>query len=354
MPLMRRTIENGFELTGPIARGDWSTVEAHLAALGASATGPRAALPGAGRGDPPMRVAPHGGRGARRARASRARAASASAWCRRWARSTRATGAVSRGARRRATSSSASLFVNPAQFNDRRAISPAIRATRPRDAAIARGAGVECSSRPPPTRCTRRASTRGSSSARWPRSWRASAARAFPRRGDRLPQAVHHRRADRAYFGQKDAQQVAVVAQLVRDLDLPARDRARRADRARRRRPRALVAQRPPVAGRARRRALALPRALEAGPRPHAAGDDPVAAARAVLEAEPGLDGRLRRGRRLDGPTLVAAVRSGHPAHRQRPARRGRVDNRSAPDGGSAHDRRPRRQTLTAAPSSPR
>ena len=28
-PLMRRTIENGFELTGPIARGDWSTVEAH-------------------------------------------------------------------------------------------------------------------------------------------------------------------------------------------------------------------------------------------------------------------------------------------------------------------------------------
>src|SRR6184192_2087155 len=26
-PLMRRTIENGFELTGPIARGDWETVE---------------------------------------------------------------------------------------------------------------------------------------------------------------------------------------------------------------------------------------------------------------------------------------------------------------------------------------
>ena len=27
VPLMRRTIENGFELTGPIARGDWATVE---------------------------------------------------------------------------------------------------------------------------------------------------------------------------------------------------------------------------------------------------------------------------------------------------------------------------------------
>jgi predicted short-subunit dehydrogenase-like oxidoreductase (DUF2520 family) len=32
-PLMRRTIENGFELTGPIARGDWETVEAHREAI---------------------------------------------------------------------------------------------------------------------------------------------------------------------------------------------------------------------------------------------------------------------------------------------------------------------------------
>ena len=35
-PLMRRTIENGFELTGPIARGDWETVEAHRAAIRAT------------------------------------------------------------------------------------------------------------------------------------------------------------------------------------------------------------------------------------------------------------------------------------------------------------------------------
>ena len=32
-PLMRRTIENGFELTGPISRGDWETVAAHRAAI---------------------------------------------------------------------------------------------------------------------------------------------------------------------------------------------------------------------------------------------------------------------------------------------------------------------------------
>jgi predicted short-subunit dehydrogenase-like oxidoreductase (DUF2520 family) len=32
-PLMRRTMENGFELTGPISRGDWATVTAHRAAI---------------------------------------------------------------------------------------------------------------------------------------------------------------------------------------------------------------------------------------------------------------------------------------------------------------------------------
>src|ERR671928_1469619 len=33
VPLMRRTIDNGFELTGPIERGDWETVEAHRRAI---------------------------------------------------------------------------------------------------------------------------------------------------------------------------------------------------------------------------------------------------------------------------------------------------------------------------------
>jgi predicted short-subunit dehydrogenase-like oxidoreductase (DUF2520 family) len=33
VPLMRRVIENDFELTGPIERGDWETVEAHMAAI---------------------------------------------------------------------------------------------------------------------------------------------------------------------------------------------------------------------------------------------------------------------------------------------------------------------------------
>ena len=33
VPLMRGTIEHGFDLTGPIARGDWATVEAHKQAI---------------------------------------------------------------------------------------------------------------------------------------------------------------------------------------------------------------------------------------------------------------------------------------------------------------------------------
>jgi predicted short-subunit dehydrogenase-like oxidoreductase (DUF2520 family) len=36
VPLMTRTIENGFELTGPIERGDWETVENHRRAIRAA------------------------------------------------------------------------------------------------------------------------------------------------------------------------------------------------------------------------------------------------------------------------------------------------------------------------------
>ena len=33
LPLMRRTMENDFELTGPIARGDRETIDRHVAAI---------------------------------------------------------------------------------------------------------------------------------------------------------------------------------------------------------------------------------------------------------------------------------------------------------------------------------
>ena len=34
---MRRVIENGFQLTGPIERGDWETVERHRTAIAETA-----------------------------------------------------------------------------------------------------------------------------------------------------------------------------------------------------------------------------------------------------------------------------------------------------------------------------
>jgi len=39
VPLMTRTIENDFELTGPIQRGDWETVDRHLEAIRAREPG---------------------------------------------------------------------------------------------------------------------------------------------------------------------------------------------------------------------------------------------------------------------------------------------------------------------------
>jgi predicted short-subunit dehydrogenase-like oxidoreductase (DUF2520 family) len=32
-PLMRRTMDNGFDHTGPLVRGDWETVERHRRAI---------------------------------------------------------------------------------------------------------------------------------------------------------------------------------------------------------------------------------------------------------------------------------------------------------------------------------
>ena len=112
-----------------------------------------------------------------------------------------------------------------------------------------------------------------------------------------------------AYFGQKDAQQVAVVRRVVRDLDLGievvAVPTVRDDDGL------ALSSRNVFLAADERRLALALPRALTAGVGAHRSGEDPVAAARGVLDATPGLAVDYVAVADLDGPTLVAAVRVG-------------------------------------------
>jgi pantoate--beta-alanine ligase len=114
---------------------------------------------------------------------------------------------------------------------------------------------------------------------------------------------------DAAWFGQKDAQQVAVVRQVVRDLHLSLRIVAvptvRDGDGL------ALSSRNRFLSPEERRTALALPHALRAGAAAQATGADAAAAARAVLKAAPGLAIDYVAVADFDVPTLVAAVRVG-------------------------------------------
>ena len=110
-------------------------------------------------------------------------------------------------------------------------------------------------------------------------------------------------RPERAYFGQKDAQQLAVIRRLVRDLNVPVQIRAvqtvRDPDGL------ALSSRNGRLSAAEREQALGLPRALAS-----AAGDaDPVTAARSSLNGlEPEYVEVLDLG---DAKVLAAAIRVG-------------------------------------------
>jgi pantoate--beta-alanine ligase len=175
----------------------------------------------------------------------------------------------------------ASVFVNPSQFND-----PNDLAAYPRDEAhdaqIATEAGVDYLFAPsveemyPPGYAT----------------WIDVGGAAAGLEGDFRP--GHFRgvaticlklftivRPGLAFFGQKDAQQVAVIQQLVRDLQLDLEIRVvptvRASDGL------ALSSRNVRLSVAERERALKIPRALEAGAAAFRAGRDPVAAAREAL-----------------------------------------------------------------------
>lgn len=197
----------------------------------------------------------------------------------------------------------ATLFVNPAQFDE-----PADLAAYPRDeeadARTAEAAGVDVLFAPtadelyPPgfqTWVEVEQVSQGLEGAARPGHFRAVATVCL-----KLFNVV---RPTRAYFGQKDAQQAAVVRRLVRDLDLELEIRVlpivRDPDGL------ALSSRNGRLSPEERQQALALPRALEAGRSAHLEGADPVAAARAALN---GLQTDYVELLDLGGATVLAAA----------------------------------------------
>jgi pantoate--beta-alanine ligase len=194
-----------------------------------------------------------------------------------------------------------SLFVNPAQF------APGEDLTRyprdeERDARLAEGAGVDVLFAPaveelyPPGFGTwvDVESVGGEGAAR-PGHFRGVATVCL--------KLFNIARPDAAYFGQKDAQQAALLRRLIRDLNLGVELRVlptvRDTDGL------ALSSRNVYLAPPERERALALPRALDAGRAAHAEGSDPVAATRAGLN---GLEPEYVELVDLDGATVLAAA----------------------------------------------
>ena len=117
-------------------------------------------------------------------------------------------------------------------------------------------------------------------------------------------------RPQRAYFGQKDAQQAALVQQLVRDLAVPLEIRVvptvREEDGL------ALSSRNAYLTADEREAARALPRALQAGAEAHEHGGNAARVARLRLAEEPRLAAEYVEVERLNGRTyLLAAVRAG-------------------------------------------
>ncbi len=110
-------------------------------------------------------------------------------------------------------------------------------------------------------------------------------------------------RPDVAFFGQKDAQQAAVLRRMLRDLNLPVHLRVlptvRDADGL------ALSSRNAYLSDDERAQALALPRALDAGRSAFEQGSDPISAARAALN---GLAPDYVEVVDLDGAKVLAAA----------------------------------------------
>jgi pantoate--beta-alanine ligase len=110
-------------------------------------------------------------------------------------------------------------------------------------------------------------------------------------------------RPDVAFFGQKDAQQTAVLRRMVRDLNLDVQLRV--LPTVRDRDGLALSSRNAYLSDAEREQALGLPRALEAGRAALAAGGDPVTATRQALN---GLEPEYVELVELEGARVLAAA----------------------------------------------
>ena len=342
---MRRTIENGFELTGPIARGDWATVDAHLARDPASA--PEL--------EPLYRaLAEATTRSVRIVRTDR-RSCGALA---RASRERRAIGLVptmgalhaghvaliARRAGASATSSS-SASSSTRRSSTMPPISPRYPRDEARDARRRRGAGVDVLFAPArrrdvPGRVPDLGRCRGARAR--PRG--RAPARALPRRRDRLPEALQHRPAHSSpTSARRTRSRSRSSSSMVRDLESR---RSRSASCRRCATPTAWRCRRatPALAGRARARRWrfrARSRGLAAHDRRRSGRGRPRRARRARR--------RVRRGRRLRRPPVlaVAVARRRHPADRQRVLDEERTMTHSP--HASPHPARPAPGKLAAA-----
>ena len=116
-------------------------------------------------------------------------------------------------------------------------------------------------------------------------------------------------RPNAAYFGAKDAQQLAVIERLLRDLDLELEIRA--IETVRDEDGLALSSRNAYLSPSERRVALALPKALVLGAKAARDGGDPVVVARAALDEELGLKTQYVAARDYGEPRLLAAVKVG-------------------------------------------
>jgi pantoate--beta-alanine ligase len=201
----------------------------------------------------------------------------------------------------------ASIFVNPAQFNDPADLARYPR-QEPRDSEIAEAAGTDVLFVPEAAEVYR-ADHATSIHIAGP---------ALGFEGDRRPghfdgvalvclKLFQMVRPHRALFGQKDAQQVAVIRQLVRDLNLDLEIHV--VPTVRDLNGLALSSRNARLSFEERARALAIPQALLAGLEAHRLGGDPVPAARARLV---GLQVEYVEIAHFEGqPTLVIAARAG-------------------------------------------